>query len=135
MKRSSLSRSWSRGHPADAWWATSAASRPRGIRATIPCQVNERRTGGFDQHVYQLRNRVERLINRSKQFRQVATTYEKLAANYQAMVTLAASLLWLLFANTPYGASVRKMASPTQAARTPGDPGNNGLPETARAPG
>jgi hypothetical protein len=38
---------------------------------------------------------VEWLINRLKQFRRVATRYEKRAANYQAMVTLAAILLWL----------------------------------------
>jgi transposase len=38
---------------------------------------------------------VERCINKLKQFRRVATRYEKLAANYLAMVALAAALLWL----------------------------------------
>jgi transposase len=41
------------------------------------------------------RNAVERLINRLKQFRRIATRYEKRAANYLAMLTLAAILLWL----------------------------------------
>ena len=41
------------------------------------------------------RNVVERCINRLKQFRRVATRYEKLAVNYRAMVTLAAIMLWL----------------------------------------
>jgi transposase len=42
------------------------------------------------------------LINRLKQFRRVATRYEKRAANYLAMVTLAAVRLWLKgFADTP----------------------------------
>ena len=38
---------------------------------------------------------MERLINRLKQWRRVATRYEKRAAYYAAMVTLAAILLWL----------------------------------------
>ena len=38
---------------------------------------------------------MERLINRLKQRRRVATRYEKRAANYLAMLTIAAILLWL----------------------------------------
>jgi len=37
----------------------------------------------------------ERLINRLKQFRRVATRYEKRAENYEAMLTLAAIKVWL----------------------------------------
>jgi transposase len=48
-----------------------------------------------DREAYRERNVVERLINRLKQWRRIATRYEKRAANYQAMVTLAAILLWL----------------------------------------
>ena len=69
--------------------------RRKGIRLTVPRKGNERRMGPFDREVYAERNRVERLINRLKQFRRVATRYEKLAANYLAMLTLAATLLWL----------------------------------------
>lgn len=69
--------------------------RRRGIRYTIPRRSTERRRGSFDREVYRGRNHVERLINRMKQFRRVATRYEKLAVNYQAMVTIAALLLWL----------------------------------------
>jgi transposase len=49
----------------------------------------------FDRTVYRERNRVERLVNRMKQHRRVATRYEKRAAHYLAMLTLAAALLWL----------------------------------------
>jgi transposase len=45
--------------------------------------------------VYRSRNRVERLVNRLKQSRRVATRYEKRAAHYLAMLTLAALRLWL----------------------------------------
>jgi transposase len=69
--------------------------RRRGIRVTIPRKQNERRSGPFDRAIYRLRNRVERLINRLKQFRRVATRYEKRAHNYAAMWTLAAITLWL----------------------------------------
>ena len=69
--------------------------RRRGIGAVIPRKANERRTGRFDRAAYRERNRVERLINRLKQFRRVATRYEKLAVSYLAMVTIAAVLMWL----------------------------------------
>ena len=69
--------------------------RRRGIRYTIPRKQNECRTGPFDRQRYRDRNRVERLINHLKQFRRVATRYEKRAINYKAMLTLAAIMLWL----------------------------------------
>jgi transposase len=49
----------------------------------------------MDWNAYRERNRVERLIGRLKQSRRVATRYEKLAANYLAMLHLAAIRLWL----------------------------------------
>ena len=46
----------------------------------------------FDRAAYRERNVVERLINRPKQWRRVATRYEKRAANDRAMLTIAAIL-------------------------------------------
>ncbi len=68
--------------------------RRRGIRMTIPHKQHERR-GPFDRAIYRLRNLVERLINQLKQFRRVATRYEKRGVNYHAMLLLAAIKLWL----------------------------------------
>lgn len=65
------------------------------IRITIPRKRNERHRGPFSRALYRQRNRVERLINRLKQFRRIATRYEKCATNYLAMLTIAAILLWL----------------------------------------
>ena len=65
------------------------------IGVTIPRRRDERRGGPFDRAVYRQRNRVERLINRLKHFRRLATRYEKLAANYQAMWTIGALYLLL----------------------------------------
>lgn len=67
----------------------------RGIRATIPRRRDEMRPGPFDREAYRQRNRVERCINRLKQYRRIATRYEKRAANYLAMLTLVAIVLWL----------------------------------------
>ena len=75
--------------------------RAHGIRLTIPRPTNECRTGPFDRALYRQRSRVERLINRLKQNRRLATRYEKRAANYRAFWLIAAILLWLDFANTP----------------------------------
>jgi transposase len=69
--------------------------RRRGIGAVIPTRSNQPRVRSFDRVAYRQRNRVERLIGRLKQYRRVATRYEKRAANYLAMLTLAAILLWL----------------------------------------
>lgn len=67
----------------------------RGIRLTIPRKSNERRRGKFDKSIYRHRNRIERLFNRLKQFRRIATRYKKRAENYQDKLTLAFILLWL----------------------------------------
>jgi transposase len=70
-------------------------ARRRGINVTIPRKRNERRRGPFDRAAYRARNLVERLIGRCKQFRRLATRYEKRAENYRAMWVIAALLLWL----------------------------------------
>jgi transposase len=69
--------------------------RQHGIRVTIPRKANERRRGAFNKQLYRLRARVEQLINRLKQFRRIATRYEKRGDNYLGMVTIGAILLWL----------------------------------------
>ena len=69
--------------------------RRRGIRYTIARKSNERRNGPFDRKLYRTRNLVERAINRLKQFRRIATRYEKRAENYLAMLYIGSILLWL----------------------------------------
>jgi transposase len=69
--------------------------KTRRIGAVIPTKADEEPDPTFDRDAYRERNIVERLINRLKQWRRIATRYEKRAANYLAMLTFAAILLWL----------------------------------------
>jgi len=68
------------------------------VRCTIARRSNERRRGSFDKQHYRKRNIIERLINRLKQFRRIATRYEKRAANFAAMITIASIFLFSDFA-------------------------------------
>lgn len=49
----------------------------------------------YDRHVYKDRNLVERFFGRLKQFRRIATRYEKLARNFFGMLSLACAYIWL----------------------------------------
>jgi len=76
--------------------------RRRHIRYTIPRMRNEKHSRPIDRAIYKERNKVERLFSRLKEFRRIATRYEKRAANYAAMLTIAAIFLWSQgFAYTP----------------------------------
>jgi transposase len=68
------------------------------IRCTIARRSNQPRRGSFDQQHYRKRNIVERLINRLKQFRRIATRYEKRATNFAAMIKIASIFLFSDFA-------------------------------------
>lgn len=69
--------------------------RRRGVRAVIPSRKDQRPQPRFDKEAYRERNAVERLFGRLKAKRRLATRYEKLAATFLAMLTLAAILEWL----------------------------------------
>jgi transposase len=76
-----------------------AYCRRRGIRHTIPRRRDERRTGPFDRAVYRLRHRVENLLARCKQYRSLATRYDKRGENYRALWVIASTILWIKHAH------------------------------------
>jgi transposase len=69
--------------------------RQHHIQAVIPKRKNERVRVRLRSALYRHRHVAEQTINRLKQYRRVATRYEKRAANYLAMVIIAAILMWL----------------------------------------
>jgi transposase len=64
--------------------------------AVIPPRSNLKDQREYDHHLYKERNLVERFINRVKQYRRVATRYEKTARNFLAFVQVAAIMVLLL---------------------------------------
>lgn len=80
--------------------------RSRGIQAVISEPSDQKghrrrrgRAGGrppaFDADVYRVRNTVERSFNEHKQWRGIATRYDKHAINYRGGVVLRAITIWL----------------------------------------
>lgn len=67
----------------------------KGATAAIPNNPSRAIKHTLDMHLYAQRHLVECCFSRLKQFRRVATRYEKTARNYLAVVTLAAIVLWL----------------------------------------
>lgn len=59
------------------------------IKDVIPTKKNEERDPDFDREMYRRRNVVERCIGWLKEYRRIATRYEKLAVSYLAMLKLA----------------------------------------------
>lgn len=66
-----------------------------GIEAMIPPRRNRLVQRSFDKHRYKSRNLVERFFCRIKQFRRIATRYDKLAQRFASFVALVASVIWL----------------------------------------
>jgi len=66
-----------------------------GKTAVIPSKANRRQPRKFDRHLYAARHLIENFFAKLKQFRAIATRYDKTARNFLAAVHLAASVIWL----------------------------------------
>jgi transposase len=67
----------------------------KGAVAVIPNNPSRACKYPLDKHLYAQRHLIECCVSKLKQFRRVATRFEKIARNYLAVVTLAATVLWL----------------------------------------
>ena len=67
----------------------------KGAIAVIPNNPSRAQKYPLDKHLYAQRHLVECCFSKLKQFRRVATRFEKTARNYLAVVTIAAIVLWL----------------------------------------
>ena len=71
-----------------------------GKSSVIPPKANRKHKRGYDKELYKERHLIENFFAKLKQFRAIATRYDKTAASYLAFVQLAASRLWLRFVYT-----------------------------------
>ena len=81
-----------KGYDSDAFIETISA---QGGCAVIPPRSNRLNPRTFDRHIYKCRNLIERFFCRIKQFRRIATRYDKLANSFLAFVHLACAIVWL----------------------------------------
>jgi putative transposase len=91
------------GHQADAVIADKAydsdavvdAAKRQGAEAVIPSKKNRKVPREYDKHLYKERKKVEWFINLLKQYRRVATRYEKTARNFLGFVHVASIMILL----------------------------------------
>ncbi len=65
-------------------------------KAVIPSTASRRQPILYDRKLYRQRNLIERMFARLKDFRRVATRYDKLARNFLAGALIAATAAWWL---------------------------------------
>ena len=75
--------------------AVVAAAKRQGAEAVIPSKKNRRIPRDYDKHLYKERKKVEWFINLIKQYRRVATRYEKTARNFLGFVHVASIMVLL----------------------------------------
>ena len=66
----------------------------RGTKAVVPNKSNRKQPFTFDRKSYAQRHRIENAFCRLKDFRRIATRYDRLARNFLASVCLVAAILW-----------------------------------------
>jgi transposase len=67
-----------------------------GAQAVIPPKSNRKVQRDYDKEIYKERNKVERFFNRIKQFRRIATRYDKTGSSYMALLLLASVYIWTI---------------------------------------
>ena len=72
-----------------------ATIEARGAFANIKPMARRKTTQVFSRYLYRSRNLVERFFNKIKNFRAVATRYDKRADNFLASIQLASLRIWI----------------------------------------
>lgn len=70
------------------------ALKAAGAKAIIPSTATRARAIAYDKQLYKKRNLIERMFCRLKDFRRIATRYDKLARNFLAAAHIAAIVTW-----------------------------------------
>jgi transposase len=83
-----------KGYDADA---IREALQQNNIEAVIPSKSNRRQPLEFDREAYKRRNLIERLFNKLKNWRRIATRYDKTRSSFLAFIMIASAKLWIPF--------------------------------------
>ena len=80
-----------------AFDAANLLARIKALNAevVIPPRANRIESRSYDKHRYKSRNLIERFFARIKQFRRIATRYDKLAVRFEAFISITAAFIWL----------------------------------------
>ena len=73
-----------------------ASIAEQGAEAVIPCNPTRKTIIPYDAVAYRQRNLIERMFGRLKDFRRIATRYDKLGRNFFSAVLIAAIVIWWL---------------------------------------
>jgi transposase len=66
-----------------------------GKSAVIPPRRNRKNPASYDKELYKKRHHIENFFSRLKDYRGIATRFEKTACNFLSGVYLAAAIIWL----------------------------------------
>ena len=66
-----------------------------GAQAVIPSTRSRKIVIPHDRVAYRLRNRIERFFNKLKNFRRIATRYDRRATHFLAAIHLASAMIWM----------------------------------------
>jgi transposase len=67
------------------------------IEAVIPSKSNRTQPRELNRETYKRRNHIERMFNKLKNWRRVATRYDKTASSFLAFVSIASLKIWMPF--------------------------------------
>jgi transposase len=69
--------------------------KEKGIDSVIPPKSNRKEQRDYDEDLYKARHLIENFFLKLKQFRAIATRYDKTARNFLSAIHLAAAFIWL----------------------------------------
>ena len=67
----------------------------KGCTAVIPSKSSRKEPYSYDKHLYKARHLIENFFAKLKQYRAIATRYDKTERNFLSAIYLAASVIWL----------------------------------------
>lgn len=79
----------------DAWERVIEPLQAQGKTAVIPPRRNRKSLRHYDKYLYKARHLIENFFAKLKQYRAIATRYDKRSRNFLGAIYLAASVIWL----------------------------------------